>query len=253
MHPFDATTALSPGGEAVIDRRWWIVDGPYGGYVAAILARAALAVVDGARELRTLSVHFVAPPAAGPARVRAEVVRAGRSSTVVSLRMQQGDVVLALALVLLGAARETDAGLGWDDARMPAAPSPLRSPLYDGPRPPFAAQFEVRGVEHGPGVRNLAWLAHTPQRELDALSLVLFADTWLPAAMSHHGRLLVLPTYDLTVHLRAPLPAGERWLLAEFRSAQSVRGTWVEDGELWSEGGVLLAQSRQLAMLRGTV
>jgi hypothetical protein len=35
-----------------------------------------------------------------------------------------------------------------------------------------------------------------------------------------------------------------------FESRMSAGGTWEEDGELWTSGGVLLAQSRQLAMIR---
>ena len=46
---FDRDTAVTPNGDGSfdvrIDRGWWIVRGPNGGYVAAILAKAASAVV----------------------------------------------------------------------------------------------------------------------------------------------------------------------------------------------------------------
>ena len=58
-------------------------------------------------------------------------------------------------------------------------------------------------------------------------------------------------------HLRPhdPLPraaarAGE-WLLGDYRSSFSAGGAWEEDGELWAADGTLVAQSRQLAMIRG--
>lgn len=58
---------------------------------------------------------------------------------------------------------------------------------------------------------------------------------------------------DLTVHFRAPLPppgaSPEDHVLAVFRSTTAREGFWEEDGELWSRGGVLLAQSRQLALV----
>ena len=45
---FDRDTALTPLGEGRfgvrIDRGWWIIRGPNGGYLAAILAKAAAAM-----------------------------------------------------------------------------------------------------------------------------------------------------------------------------------------------------------------
>ena len=39
-------------------------------------------------------------------------------------------------------------------------------------------------------------------------------------------------------------------MLARFSSRLSVGGVWEEDGELWTPGGELIAQSRQLALAR---
>ena len=59
---------------------------------------------------------------------------------------------------------------------------------------------------------------------------------------------------NLTIHIRGPLPpAGMReadHLLGRFSSRLSVAGVWEEDGELWTPGGQLIAQSRQLALAR---
>ena len=97
--------------------------------------------------------------------------------------------------------------------------------------------------------RNLAWLRFDPPRPLDHLALTALSDGWMPAALSKLGRLAGAPTLDLTIHFRAPVANGE-WVLADYRSRFSAGGVWEEDGELWAADGTLLAQSRQLALIR---
>ena len=49
---------------ADIDRSWWIMRGPNGGYLAAIVARALLAeVADTGQRLRSLTLHYLRSPA----------------------------------------------------------------------------------------------------------------------------------------------------------------------------------------------
>jgi acyl-CoA thioesterase len=243
---------LAPGRwRAAVDERWWIFQGPYGGLISALLARAVLTLVDDpARPLRTLTVHFLAAPAAGDVEVSARIERAGRSSTAVSARLEQGGEAMALALAGCGTWRDGEPE--WTDAAMPEAPAPEACPSVErtAQLPPFLERLDVRFVSGGPGARNLAWVRPRPPRPLDAEGLVLIADTWMPAAMTRLGRPLIVPTFDLTVHVRAPLPADEDWLLVAFASRFAAGGAWEEDGELWSRDGRLLGQSRQLAMIR---
>jgi acyl-CoA thioesterase len=256
----DADTALEPLGDGrwrgEISERWWILRGPYGGYVSAFLTRALIAAVDDPGRLpRSLTIHFLDAPAAGPVEVAATVERAGRSSTAVALRMEQDGRPMALALGAAGLWRDDQPG--WDDVRPPAAPEPDDCPALTGPElPPFVSNFDVRWVEGGglgrpqERARNVTWVRPRPAMALDHLAVTALSDTMVPAAFSRLGRLAVVPTLDLAIHFRAPLPVDDAWALAVFESRRSAGGTWEEDGELWSQGGVLLAQSRQLAMIR---
>jgi acyl-CoA thioesterase len=81
-----------------------------------------------------------------------------------------------------------------------------------------------------------------------APALAMPADAWWPSPMPRLTRPASLPTVDLTVHFRSP-PAADGPVLAVFRSSTSAGGFFEEDGELWSRDGVLLAHSRQLALL----
>ena len=92
------------------------------------------------------------------------------------------------------------------------------------------------------------WLRFTEPEPLDVAALAMFADAWWPSPMPRLTRPAALPTIDLMVHFRSP-PVAEGPVLAVFRSSTAKGGFFEEDGEVWSRDGVLLAQSRQLALL----
>jgi acyl-CoA thioesterase len=256
-----ADTALERVGEnrwrGEIAKAWWILTGPYGGFLSALLVRALHEVVDDAARLpRSLTVHFLAAPVEGPVEISATVERTGRSVTSVSLRMEQDGAPVALALASSAVWREGDPE--WDDAPAPDVAGPdewPEIPRADG-MPAFMERYDVRWVKGGgpgqPGhkARNMAWARPRPATALDHVAVASLADTIVPAAFSLLGRPLVVPTLDLTIHFRAPLPAEGEWVLVAFESRLSSGGVWEEDGEVWSQDGRLLAQSRQLAMIR---
>jgi acyl-CoA thioesterase len=254
-------TVLSRDGDGryrgEVTEDWWIERGPFGGYLSAFLVRAMQAELgDPQRPPRSLTVHFVDAPQAGTIEVAVDVVRAGRSSTSLSLRMEQDGRPVALALA--GAATWREGEPEWADLRAPEAPGPddcPEIPRIEG-APRFQRRFDLRWVEGGfPGrpaerARHVSWMRLKEGGPLDHLAVTAMSDGWLPAAFSRLGRFAIVPTFDLTIHFRAPLPAPGEWLLAEYRSAVSAGGAWEEDGELWAQDGTLVAQSRQLAMMR---
>src|SRR3954447_20671787 len=85
--------------EGHVNRDWWIVFGPNGGFPAAMLVKAMGAAVDDhSRAARSLTIHYTAAPAEGPVRITTTVERAGRSLTTISARMEQDGRLIALAL-----------------------------------------------------------------------------------------------------------------------------------------------------------
>jgi acyl-CoA thioesterase len=257
-HQFDADTALEPAGErrwrTWVPEHWFVGRGPNGGYLAAVAARAAEAAAG--RPLRSLALHFAAAPAVGPLAVAATLEREGRSYTAASVRIEQDGRPMTLALATLG---ELPAdGAAWDATAMPAA-VPLAEtrpfPYDEAGAPVFMRNYDMRwalGDEALPG--SGGWIRTAEPRALDAPLVAAMTDAWAPAAFVALGRFVAAPTLDLTIHFRHALPvagmAPEDYVLGRFQTRQSVAGVWEEDGELWSPGGALIAQSRQLALVR---
>jgi acyl-CoA thioesterase len=260
-HAFDSDTALeevAPGRwRAWAPEHWFVARGPNGGYLAALATRAAEAAAG--RPLRSLSLHFVAAPAVGPVEVAATLEREGRRYSAVSVRIEQDGAPMTLALATLGELPEE--GAEWD-----AAPAPAATPLAETERippdqanvPVFMRNYDMRWAIDKGGETDLigsgGWIRASEPRQLDAPLVAAMCDAWMPAAFVALGRFGFAPTLDLTVHIRRPLPpagmAPEDHVLCRFTTRLAVAGVWEEEGELWTPAGELIAQSRQLALVK---
>jgi acyl-CoA thioesterase len=144
-------------------------------------------------------------------------------------------------------------------AEQPAPQVPLPEALTPLPPDPGAASISHR-VElrlalgaapfAGDEAHTGGWARLAEPGPPDLPTVALFTDIWWPASWPRLERLSPVPTVDLTIHFRAPLPpdAGP-WVLGEFRSPTARDGYVDGDARLWLPDGTLLAQARQLALL----
>jgi acyl-CoA thioesterase len=260
---FDRATAVAPLGDGAwagaVDAGWFAGRGPNGGYLAAIVLRAMVAeLADPAREPRSLTCHYLRPPADGPVRIEVTVERSGRSTSTLTARLSQDDRQCVLGVAAF--AVEVPAPAAYAGAP-PTVPAPEDIAPVDNSSSglSIASRFEVRpalGERMFAGAGEAVtggWLRFADARGTDAVALAMFADAWWPAPWVRLREPVAAPTIDLTVHFRAPraavaLAPGEP-VLGVFRSTTAADGFFEEDGELWTRDGVLLAQSRQLALL----
>lgn len=271
---FERDTAVERIGDGCFGARispaWWIVAGPNGGYVAAVVLRAVVAAVDddGRRPL-SATFHYLRPPAAGDVRIDVTVERVGRTVSNVSARMTQDGRLLVLALVALGVARPD--ALTFDETDgLPRRPDGSAVPHWSdiAPNPidperdiPMRARYEMRwgfgGIpfagEPGSTAESAGWLRLKESPPVDEVVLVAMADAWLPPVFSRTTEQVAVPTVDLTVHFRARPEASlngaeAAWCFCRFASPVARDGYIVEHGALWDASGVLLADVRQLAV-----
>ena len=252
-------TEVDPGVfEGHVNRDWWIVFGPNGGFIAALIVKAmAAAVDDHRRQARSLTIHYTAAPKEGPIRIQTTVERAGRSLTTVTARMLQGERLVALAIGAFSSERV--AAVEFDEAPAPevAPPEDVEHIPPHPQMPPFARQWETRPAVGRAPFQGLegstltgGWIRPLDPHPIDAALVAQLTDAWLPAVFIRLTEPNAVPTIDLTIHFRADLPLPADYVLCTFETRLSRGGFVEEDGAIWSRDGHLIAHSRQLALLQ---
>ncbi|HUA11631.1 MAG TPA: thioesterase family protein [Solirubrobacteraceae bacterium] len=253
----DGVTALF---QARVADGWRAGLGPHGGYLAAILARALLATVDGdSGPPRSLTIHYLRAPQFAPLSVAVRRERRGRSLTSLSARMEQDGRAVALALAAFSPP--------WPGPEIvqhempdvePPDPERRAGTLFVEGAPPFTRQITLQHrigalpfVSPGAAMETGGWLGLARADPVDYPALAFFTDALVPTPFMHIDTPASAPTIDLTIHFRADLATLEPFdlCLAHARARLISEGFFEEDVHLWSPGGVLLAHSRQLAIL----
>lgn len=244
----------------IVNPAWSIGANPNGGYLLAMATQALRQRTPTHPDPLSITVHFLRPGlSAQPCRIDTQLLRSGRTlSTLRGTLAQDGQARLEL-LASMGSLGEADAAprplLTLQPPDMPPPDAcPGRSAQAQGVSLPILQRLDVRlhPDDAVPGATGRAqlrgWIRFTDGRAPDALACLLMADAFPPAVFGLLGLVGWVPTIELTVHLRRrPVPG---WLLGRFTSHDLCDGRVVEDGALWDASGHLVAQSRQLALVR---
>lgn len=241
--------------DVTLDAGWSIGGRPNGGYLLAVMANAACDAVGRPHALAT-SGHFLRPPTGGRAEVRVEVMKTGRTVSTARAVLWQDERPCLDTLVTAGELPKDDpdhVGL-----QLPDMPSPedcgerdqndFHVELLDhvdvrldpATAPPHPNKRAPNGV---PVVRG--WMRFHDGADADALALLLAVDV-CPPTVFHLGRMGWAPTVELTCLLRAEPAPG--WLAFEARATMLAGGWFDEEATVWDSTGLLVAQSRQLAL-----
>ncbi|TAM89062.1 MAG: thioesterase family protein [Jatrophihabitans sp.] len=246
--------------EACIDPSWSIAGRPNGGYLLAILGRAAGAVVPQPHVL-TASAVYLRPPGFGAATVRTEVLRAGRSASQVRATMVQDGKSCVEALFTVGTVGR-DVVPFWDRATpLPAIAGReecVRAPRVNPTGVPVPINGEVdlrldpavlgfaRGNPSGAGELR-GWLALPGDEPFDPVALLYAVDA-LPPGTFEIATSGWVPTLELTCYVRGlPAPGPVRVLQ---RARLVAEDRFDELCTVWDSAGRLVAQATQLAGVR---
>jgi hypothetical protein len=266
---FDHDTAVTRREPGVYDidlsAGWTIINAVNGGYLLAVLGRA-LADALPHPDPFTISAHYLTASHPGPAVVRTDVVRTGRTlSTGQASLFQYDDAGREIERIRVLASYGDLDDLP-DDVRTSAKP-PAIPPMdqcfgpEDGPAPvPGSSAITDRlmlkldpstlgwalGSPSGKGEMR-SWFGLADGRDPDPFSLLLAVDA-LPPTAFELGLSGWVPTVELTVHVRCrPAPGPLR---VSITTRNLAGGFLEEDAEVWDSADRLVAQSRQLARVR---
>jgi acyl-coenzyme A thioesterase PaaI-like protein len=243
-----------------VSPEWTIRGRPNGGYLLAMLGRAAAAVAPHP-DVIAASAYYLRAPEPGPVELDAQLLRAGRTASHVEATMSQDGEPCVRALLITS--RLDPAASPYWERGLPepglvdyerCARLPARSP--DGARIAIMEQVEVRlepdssGFTRGePGGRGelRGWLALPGGEDFDPGSLLFAVDAFPPATFDLEFSGWV-PTLELTVYVRAlPQPGPVRVL----QRAYLIDGQRVDEScFVWDRSGRIVAQGRQLAGVR---
>ncbi|WP_158886549.1 thioesterase family protein [Amycolatopsis anabasis] len=261
--PFGAACAVRSLGDGTLtaDLRpeWAIGNHPHGGFLLALLAKAALVMLaergEPSADPLVVSAEFLRPPAVGPVLLRTNLRKVGRRATVVEVCLEQRGRSCVEARVTAGRLpmRRPD----WSDlppmpAEPPAGAIPVSGDTAEGSfnlakgcdvrLDPATAGYLAGRTGDAPKIR--LWVR--PKHAHPDPYFALLASDVNPPVVFNLGRFGWSPTVQLTALLRTrPAPG---WLRVQVES-RSVQESWFDsDAVVIDAAGRLVCQARQLAL-----
>jgi hypothetical protein len=268
---FDAVSAVheteDPGVfGASIHPLWAVGDKANGGYLLALLGRAARLVAQRAAgvgwEVVSASVTYLRAPEAGPATLRTTLLRSGRTAAHVRAVLVQGGADVVDAVFVLGDLPEETA-VRYDGTPAfhaadpeecirltPKIPTGVHVGIMDVldlRLDPATVPFAVTPPAPGTPAELRGWTRFADGREPDALSVLFLTDA-IPPATLMIGSTGWVPTLQMSTYVRThPAPG---WLAIRMTAGLVADGTVDETCVVWDSRGRFVGQSTQLARLR---
>ncbi|MEZ5946223.1 MAG: thioesterase family protein [Hyphomonas sp.] len=251
---------FDPAGAAhvTVPEDWMQGRTTYGGLTAALSLKAALPLA-GDRPIRSAQVAFVGPSSGELVSVPT-LLREGKNTAFISVRMTGAEGVVAECIFAFGAAR--DSALDFSYMKAPEVTAPDETPAFfsdDRRRPAFSRHFNVRLARGGPPLSGATsgeialWLRHKDmQAPMDAVSVLALADTPPPAAMSMLSQPAKISSMTwMAEFLTDRITTQDGWFLAQHIAQTARQGYSSQAMRLWNAKGEPVMVGRQTIAVFG--
>ena len=241
-----------------IHSSWNIGSSPNGGYLMAVVGKALGQRVAQHPDPLSITAHYLRPcQGDADCEIDTQLLRSGATLSTLRAGLCQQDT---LRLEVMASFGDLGSASIEHDIAPPAPAMPdaghciARSGDAQGIALHIASRLDIRlhPQQARAGSTGAAivsgWVRFLDGRDPDPLALLLFADAFPPSLFGLLGAVGWVPTIELTVQvLRRPAPG---WIQGQFHTVSLANDRMIEDGALWDSAGQLVAQSRQLAVLR---
>ena len=238
---------------------WDIRGNANGGYVMALM-NSAMRNASCRTDPISLTLHYLAPLPPCRFEIITDVVKRGRRFTTVSASMVVDGRTAIRAIGAFGDLGDPQVGLHHVDIAPPELPPfadcKARDPQAENIPLALMSKLNMRlhpddlGFAIGkPSGRSLmrGYFAFADERPIDTHAVLLAADAFAPPVFNLVEVPGWVPTVELTVHVRAKPAPGP--LACSFDARVVQGGMFEEDGVIFDERGVLVAQSRQIGLV----
>lgn len=223
----------------------------FGGIVAALCAQTASLSAADLPPLRSAQIVF-AGPAQGRLAFRADTLRRGKSTTVVSVDCISAGKFAARAMLTYGVGRESRVKHNLTETPLVPPPQECKSFFPAEHTPPgFFPNFDMRLAD---GSRPLAggetpefvvWVRHVDESGVDpTIALIALADSLPPAAMVQFPAMAPISTMSWDIDFLQPITS-RGWHLLRSTSEQAADGYSLQAMSLWDAEGKRIAAGRQ--------
>lgn len=227
----------------------------YGGMTAALCYEAAKRIASDLPPIRSAQLTF-SGPASGALSFRPQLLRQGKSATVLAVDCRAGDVLAARAAFTFGAVRESK--LEQDFTKAPEVPAPETCGTFfpeEVEAQGFFQNFDRRVATGGRPFTSAApsfnaWVRFKDGRGVDPTTAMLaLGDSVPPAAMLAFPQPGPVSTMTWTLDFARAPTTGEGWHLIHSSSERAHEGYSLQTMGLWDASGVYLGAGRQMVAI----
>lgn len=261
---FDRETALfTRGTDCFIAECPEIYQNPsgaaFGGWVAAIAARAVEEHPDCAAPIVSLQMSYLSAVAPGEVEIRLSLLKSGASTQFWRAELLQRGAITNTADIVTSNRKPTSIDYQLARPETKAMVEGIKLQAMPNMTPNWVATYDQYIVQGTPFSDNgtpdtLTWIKQEDGRPIDRKAMIAICDTPMPRTFFLSDEMRMGSTVSMATYIYANeddiTAAGSDHLLLRVTSATVRNSATDQRVELWSKAGTLLATSNQIGFFR---